>query len=123
MFVTRAWKTATISKNQDRISIIVPAPNNLGEKVIATGVVAGMAWGFCYLFIYDSMAHITSFSGFLGNAALALIFGFPFFFVVRGLLERAFAFPRGDNERDDFKLVASYETLASKPKTEAFRSV
>lgn len=91
MFRVSGWTTATIFRQQNHLSITVPAPEDLGNKVITLLIVAGMVYGFFSLFVSAAFTETNLTRQLLVRAFLLLIVGLPFALTIRNFLERAFA--------------------------------
>lgn len=68
----------------------MPRPEGFGDGVVLAIVIVPMVCGFFFIFV-PLMFRATSPVDLLLRASLALVFGAPFFFIFRELLEREFA--------------------------------
>lgn len=68
----------------------MPRPGGFGDGIVLAIIVIAMVYGFSSLFV-PLMFGATSPVDLLLRASLTLVFGVPFFFLFRGLLEREFA--------------------------------
>jgi hypothetical protein len=90
MFQLKRWNTGIVQREGHNVKITVRPPNGLGEGIVLAVVFLPMAYGFSVLFFLP-MLRVTSPIDFFWKALPTLIFGVPFFFVFRGVVERQFA--------------------------------
>ena len=90
MFQQKRWNNSIVQREGRDLRITVPRPGRFGDGIMLATITIAMVYGFFSLFV-PLLFGATSPVNLLLRASIALVFGVPFFFIFREVLEREFA--------------------------------